>query len=364
MSQGLTNKVVSCDTCTNTVMMDPLMDRPGTPSPSCVGGPKKDPGLLQSASPTHRELSRLESLPVELLIQVMDNFSPDNVEPHLSDATLCTYKQAQKDLRMVCLVSKRLDAVGRQSLYQRTFINNPDALACLLRSLDQNKSLGQQVKHLWLVVPFEPRDPHYREPNVSILKSCSSLSKITDKGAEKSDFDAYKQATNSMRGQNSGRGRNEMSIPTFSRWIERKGCEILSLMYIETLCRTNKVESLCFGKICMSTAHYMRPYLTTGIGHGLWKANKLSVPFMVNLKSMQVLGDNNYRAVRAWPIVEEFLRMPGLQVLKAFCDSGNSFSAPPVSKRWGPSGKLFPNSSPNSLTGDQKPLAGPVPCLI
>ncbi|KAL1882908.1 hypothetical protein Daus18300_000546 [Diaporthe australafricana] len=270
----------------------------------------------------------------------MLNLCPDKVQPDLNDTSLSQYKQAQENLRMVCLVSRRTDAVARQFLYRTAVINNADVLVCFLHSLDRNKSLGQQVKHLWLVVPFHSQDPHYRKPDVSILESSSRLSKITDKAAEKSDTETYMQAKPSMDpwdwqflDREWGRYENNSGIPTFTEWIEAKGSEVLSLMYIETLYRTNKVESLCFGKISHSTVHFTRPFLKTCIRHEqeqsvvpVWKYNGTSVPFLANLKSLQLLGEKDRRSVVAWSMVEPFLPMPGLQVLKALYDNRKWFT--------------------------------------
>ncbi|KAI3393459.1 hypothetical protein diail_4255 [Diaporthe ilicicola] len=326
---------------------------PGSRTPQRVQGPKKNTPLRRKFAPqdhdrrdldppdplstpsAHRELSHIESLPVELLMQVIDFLSPDNIRPclHKSQLSMLLYMRAQKNLRMVCLVSKQMDAVARPYLYRAAIINNVDVLSYFLRSLDENNALGQHVKYLSLEVPFDLEGADYRRPNVAVLKSRPTFSEIPDPKSEESDMPEY---VNHMHKVEDFAAHvlhisyDEKHIPTFEKWAWNKDCEILSQIYYNILLRTENLESFCFGMICSAANLFM----FRGFSLRLLRAMKLSkirlpknihspVPLMSKLKALHLVGaDTDSRGHHIPFVVQPFLGLPSLRALKSFRDDG------------------------------------------
>lgn len=124
-------------------------------------------------------------------MKVFGNLAFDDVQPNLDSVAFKEYRQAQKDLRHVCLVSKQMDAVARQHLYRAVVVKNANVLALFLRAVDLNRSNGQYVKRLVFEVPLDHEDVRYQRPTVDFLRPHPSLSRIFAVAAECSDYKAY-----------------------------------------------------------------------------------------------------------------------------------------------------------------------------
>lgn len=92
----------------------------------------------QSSTSTTLERSSLESLPDEVLIDIVRNGQAEN--------TNCMAWS-------LCLVSKRMEPVARQELYRAISILTCRSLRSLCRTLEDKPELGQYMSALNLIVP-------------------------------------------------------------------------------------------------------------------------------------------------------------------------------------------------------------------
>lgn len=307
-----------------TSVMPGLQDPMDVP-PQPVSEPQEHAGNGNIPLHTDRNTSIITMLPTELLMNIVGYLAFDHIQC-LDQASLHTYQQTQKDLRSVCLVSKQMSAVARQYLYRAVMVNNVDVLVYLVRTLDEDRALGQHIKRLVFEVPFILEDVRYRKPNVAVLGSGRRFSKICKMAVDASDFTEYQQTLLRTQETNETNGWN-IPCPTFDKWAWRKECDILGDLHFEILLRSNNLESLCFGMICPANSHGIWPYLpffsqvASAMGQGLWSR---PVPgFMSKLQQLQLLGDNRKGE---GPFSVEFLRalleIPSLKALKCFNDDG------------------------------------------
>lgn len=286
---------------------------------------KKKTGRTKSPRTTDQKVSHLTGLPVELLTHIFGYLAPENVQPHLDGISLHTYKQAQKALRNLCLVSKQMEAVARSFLYQGVVVNSADVMAYFLRTLDENQTLGQRVKKLVLEVPCFLEDEDYQKPNVDVLETRPNFKEIQQTAGLVSDFDAYQSKCASDREYWAPHGLDEPD-ETFSEWDCKKECEVFNLMHFEILLRTTNLESLCFSKLpsyfysCITFVNLLRsPLRLTAPGD-----KKLVVPFMSKLTDLHLLGDHkNDQHTYYVEFLELFLRIAGLRRIESFHDDGD-----------------------------------------
>lgn len=272
-----------------------------------------------------RMISYLNTLPVELLTNIFGYLAPDNVQPHLDSISLHAYKEAQKVLRNVCLVSKQMDAVARSFLYQGVVVNSADVMAYFLRTLDDNQTLGQKVKKLVLEVPCSLEVEDYQKPNVDVLETRPNFKEIQKRAGLVSDFDAYQSECARHREFWAPHGLDEPD-GTFSEWACKKECEVFNLMHFEILLRTTNLESLCFGILpsylysCITFVDLLRsPLRLTAPGD-----RKLVVPFMSKLTDLHLLGDHkNDQQTYYVEFLELFLRIASLRRIESFHDDGD-----------------------------------------
>lgn len=274
----------------------------------------------------HRTTSNITILPNELLMHIAGYLAFDHIQ-YLDQASFHTYKQIQKDLWSVCLVSKQMEPVARQYLYRAVMVNNVDVLVYLVRTLSENWALGQYVRRIVFDVPFAFEDLHYRRPNVAVLESAQRFSRICKVAVEASDFARYQQELLSAQGISVSRGRNIL-YPTFNKWAWRRECDILGELHFEILLRSSNLESLCFGTISQSFYPYIALFsqIEPAID-GNWGYRKVP-EFMSKLQKLQLLGDS-----RDGPFSTTFVRgllaIPSLQTLEFFYDNGAWFRLDP-----------------------------------
>lgn len=272
-----------------------------------------------------RMISYLNTLPVELLTHIFGYLAPENVQPHLDGISLHAYKEAQKVLRNVCVVSKQMEAVARSFLYQGVVVNSADVMTYFLRTLDENQTLGQRVKKLVLEVPCSLEDEDYQKPNVDVLETRPNFKKIQKTAGLVSDFDAYQSECARLREIWAPYGLDEPNV-TFSEWAYRKECEVFNLMRFEILLRTTNLESLCFGILpsylysCTLFVNLLRSPLRLRARND----RELVVPFMSKLTHLHLLGDHkNDQHTYYVKLLEQFLRIASLRRIESFHDDGD-----------------------------------------
>ncbi|KAG6354038.1 hypothetical protein INS49_005009 [Diaporthe citri] len=126
-------------------------------SPSIAAeSPDKSPldRAPQSSTSTTLERSSLESLPDEVLIDIIRNGEAEN--------TPCVAWS-------LCLVSKRMEPVARQELYREISILTYRSLRSLCRTLEKKPELGQHMVELNLLVPSDLRGPS--NPSYTLIKT-------------------------------------------------------------------------------------------------------------------------------------------------------------------------------------------------
>lgn len=273
-----------------------------------------------------RMISYLNTLPVELLTHIFGYLAPDNVQPHLDGISLHTYKQAQKVLRNVCLVSKQMEAVARSFLYQGVVVNSADVMAYFLRTLDENQTLGQKVKKLVLEVACSLEDEDYQKPNVDVLETRPNLKEIRETAGLVSDFDTYQSTRARERDLWVPYGL-DVPYKTFSEWAYHQECQVFNLMHFEILVRTTNLESLCFGilpsyyRSCISFVDLLRRSSLSLRG---MEDRESVVPFMSNLIDLQLLGDHKDDQRPYYvEFLDSFLRITSLRRIGSFHDNGD-----------------------------------------
>lgn len=311
---------------------------------------RKTTNDARSLTLPNRKISSIQSLPVELLLHIFGYLAPENVQPHLNSVSFQAYKQAQKDVRSVCLVSKQMDLVARPYLYCAAIVNNVDVLAYLLRTLDEAQALAQHVKHLVLEVPFTSEDGHYRKPNVAALQSRPNYSKICGIMAKASDVTQYDRhlAVNPRMFLGSNVGIPDF---TFMEWAWGEECEALGLMYFEILRRTSNLQSLCFGMLCSGKGHLTIPYhsLLVNVRSAMGELKHI-VPgqaFMPKLHQLQLFrNDAHGRGPYQADFLRYFVDIPSLRALQSLHDDGEWYHLDPEQKLEFPS-KLCRHTLPS-----------------
>ncbi|KAK2613343.1 hypothetical protein N8I77_000261 [Diaporthe amygdali] len=331
--------------------------------PQRIEAPEKDTSRTETPPPADREASQLNSLPVELLMQVIGHLAPNDVQPYFDgisqpefyDVDFNPYKQSQKTLRMLCLVSKQMDLVARPYLYRAAFVNHVDVLTYFLRTLDESPALGNHVKHLVLEVPFLSENKKYRKPDVSVLQSGSNFSEICEKAAQASNFTTYQRVLSEKRVLCSLFGMETFEC-TFEEWTEDKEKEVLNLMYYKTLSSTNNLESLCLGMLALNDKHCPTPqvdFLRSFRGalnpvEGITRA----VPFMSKLKAIHLLGENScYQGYYRAQFMRYFLAVPSLRTLKSSRDNSDWSRINSTFHEYEDSSELSPNFPTDSSSG-------------
>lgn len=300
------------------------MDVPSQP----FSEPDEHAGTDKISPHTDRSTSNITILPNELLIHIVGYLAFDNIQ-YLGPAFLHTYKQTQKDLRSVCLVSKQLEAVTRQYLYRAVMVNNADVLVYLVRTLDENRALGQHIKRLVFDVPFMLEDVHYRKLNVAVLRSRRNFTEICAMAAVSSDFAQYQWSVLHTRMVSENRYPELPDLP-FDEWAWRKERKILGHLHFEILLRSNNIESLYFGSTCFGPPAFMSPYMgllsQVGLAMGGGLGHRKVPGFMPKLQKLQLLGEGPLSPSFA----RSFLEIPSLQTLQFFHDNGTWFSLDPL----------------------------------
>lgn len=314
------------------MIMQSLDDAP----PETARKSRKTTNDSKSLPTANRTISSIQSLPVELLMHIFGYLAPNNVQPHLNSVSFQAYKQAQKDLRSVCLVSKQMDAIARPYLYCAAIINNVDVLAYLLRTLDEAQALAQHVKCLVLEVPFTSENENYRKPNVAVLQSRPNYSNICDMVAEASDVTQYDRYLVGLRKALLERNWHWPG-PSFMEWAWKKEYEALGLMHFEILRRTNSLRSLCFGMLCSMEAHYVVPYISLlgNVTRAIGEHQDIAPvhQFMPKLHELQLLrNDADGRRPFSAEFLRYFLGISGLRTLKTLHDDGNWYRLDPRQK--------------------------------
>lgn len=305
---------------------------------------KKKTGKTKALKTTGQKASHLTDLPIELLMLIFQHLAPDEVQPCLDVTSFHAHAQAQKDLRNVCLVSKTLDGVARPYLYQGVIVKDADTMAYLLRTLDENQAIGQEIKQLVLEVPGSSKDEGYRKPNAAILESRPNFKKIRKIADRASDFDEYQRYVDWSQ-STSGR-RREIPKRPFEEWTWGNNCEVFHHMRFEILLRTKNLESLYFGMILppkyWGTSGYdsfmdnVQSTLGSATHLRRWvRDRKPVVPFLVNLTQLQLLGDirdDNEPFVAE--LLECFLGITSLRTIKCFHDDGRWNRVDPFGARF------------------------------
>lgn len=112
-----------------------------------------DPTLIiQMDFPVGKSL--LESMPDELLTIVNKDLAPENAVKHLDARFRAAYKEGIKELLSLCLVSKRLEAVVRPVIFGKILICRSTELVLLLRTLTENRRMGEYIKNLVFATTF------------------------------------------------------------------------------------------------------------------------------------------------------------------------------------------------------------------
>lgn len=301
------------------VILQTLDDTP----PQTVKQPKNDPSDAKSPPRTAGKVAHIMKLPVELLLPIFQHLAPSNVHPYLQGTSLQAYKQAQKNLRSVCLVSKHMDAVARRYLYQEVVVQDTDTLAYLLRTLEENEALGRGVKQLFLELPSSFTDDQYRSPNVAILESRPSFEEIQEANLVPSDYKQYRRDLHFWPAGNRPK-------PSFNDWAWSKEWRVSSLMLYEVLVRTSNLESFCLGMIppkrdCLwSEYDFFADLVHSAMGFNVLFRNKRAAPFLPKLTQLQLLanhkgdGDSRYPA----SFLDDFLVLTSLRTIRSFRDDG------------------------------------------
>lgn len=301
-----------------------------------------------------RVISYLNTLPVELLTHIFGYLAPDDVQPHLDSISLHAYKQAQKVLRNVCLVSKQMEAVARSFLYQGVVIKSVDTMAYFLRTLDENQTLGQKVKKLVLEVPCSLEDEDYQKPNVDVLETRPNFEEIQKTAGLVSDFNAYQSKCARDREFWAPYGLDEPD-ETFSEWAYCKECQVFNLMRFEILLRTTNLELLCFGMISSDYRSFcsLVELLRSPLSLRAREERKSVVPFMSKLTDLQFLGDHKNDPVPYQvELLELFLRIPSLRRIGSFHDNGDWTNLDPY-LTWS---EENPGKSPRHISSFMLPL--------
>lgn len=290
---------------------------------------RKKTGHAKNPPTIDPKTSRLNALPVELLMHIFEFLTPENVQPHLDGISLHAYKQAQKVLQNVCLVSKRMEAVARPFLYQGVIINNADTLAYFLRTLDENQPLGQKVKQLVFEVPCFSEDEQYQKPNITVLGSRPNFEKLQKAAEMVSNFDLYERECAHMRQVRSDWGwDDDEPDKTFEAWAWDKECEVFNLIHFEILFRTINLESLGFGmmlpgEVCFTKSlQSFMSMLSSALSFG--REDKESVLFLSKLTDLQLFGGiNDDRAPYDSELIPYWMGSTSLRTLKSFHDDGD-----------------------------------------
>lgn len=300
--------------------------------------PKNDPIHANSPPRTAGKVAHIMKLPVELLMPIFQHLAPSNVQPYLQGTSLHSYKQAQKDLRSVCLVSKHMDAVARRYLYQGVIISDADTLAYFLRTLGGDQALGQAVKQLVFEVPRSMDDEQYRKPNVAILESRANFEELRIADTA-SDLEAYRRSclADEERWSRLGVRNWPRRDSCFQEWAWAKECGVFHLMLYEVLLRTCNIESFYFGMIHRryTEASVISGYdmLDTLVRFSVRShASESSSPwirkpigrFLSKLTQLQLVGDSEDCNVRdSSTLLEFFDLIASLRTIKFFRDDGN-----------------------------------------
>lgn len=115
-----------------------VAESPGNPQPGHAP---------ESRTSTTLECSSLESLPDEVLVDIIRNDEAEN--------TTCMG-------RSLCLVSKRMEPVARQELYRAISILTYRSLSSLCSTLEEKPDLGQYMMELNLLVRSDLLGPNNR----------------------------------------------------------------------------------------------------------------------------------------------------------------------------------------------------------
>ncbi|KAI3394411.1 hypothetical protein diail_2823 [Diaporthe ilicicola] len=307
-----------------------ISNKPSQP----VNETKKSTSHTQGPPSTNGNIINITILPNELLMRILSYLAPDNVQANLDRASFRTYKQAQKDLRHVCLVSKQMDAVARQYLYRAAIINNVDILIYLARTLDESAALGQHFKHLVFAVPFILKDVHYRKPNVAALESRPRYFRICKQAKDASNAAKFERISVD-RQERYGQNDWEAASSTFDNWVWWNECRILCDLHSEVLLRSTSLESLCFGMISSFQASSLVIPMLTQVGRAIGRGQGTrTVPgFTSKLQRLQLLGDNrdDEGPLFASP-VSFLLEFSSLQTLECVDDNGMWFDLKPRQK--------------------------------
>lgn len=307
---------------------------------------KKKTSNTKNLPNADRKITRLEDLPVELLTHIFGYLAPDNVQPYIDGMPLHAYKQGHKDLRNVCLVSKRLEAIARAHLYCTVIVSNVDVLVYFLRTLDENHGLGQLVKRLVMEVPFSSNEAHYRKPNAAVLGSRPNYSEICETAADASDVTKYEEYAEFHRAAAvEDPSWYEGRIPggLLEDWASDKENEVIGMMHFEVLFRTSNLESFAL-RLRNNAATFAYSSFTDPLVSALGPNNQVAPPNMLltRVKEVQLLADCGGRqSPYSFSYMKPFLDLPYLRTIKSFHDNGHWLRIEPfwfsTESSWDPS---------------------------
>lgn len=290
---------------------------------------KKKASNTKNLPSADRKITRLNDLPTELLMQIFGYLAPDNVQPYIDGMPLHAYKQGHRDLRNVCLVSKRLETVARAHLYYTVIVSNANVLVYLLRTLDENYSLGQHVKRLVMEVPFSSREAHYQKPNAAVLNSRPNYSKVCKRAAEASDVTKYEKYVESQRAaavKNPSWYEGRIPGGQLEDWALKKENEVIGMMHFELLLRTSNLESFAF-RLSNNAGLFDYNSFTNPLAGALRPEYPVAPPNMLpaltRVKEVQLLADcGGHQSPYSFILMKSFLALPCLRTLKSFHDDG------------------------------------------
>lgn len=246
--------------------------------------------------------SKLELTPTEVLAMIFGQLSQNDLQSFIDlqdQALVDANRAAHRNMRSLCLTSKRVDRVARPLLFHNITITSPTSLIMLYESLQESAQLGCHVKQL----SFEILPGKVEPSDFLPLPSARSATLL-------SGWDAYP-------GESSR--RNNKSYSTYC-------CDqILSSCYFEILCKTPRIHRLVLRIQAIAPSRQE----SNAISHPDFMYRPLfkkvesainqsftgdGIEFLTELKILQILEDpedpTNVQHIATW---QPLLRLPNLQ---------------------------------------------------
>lgn len=253
--------------------------------------------------------SKLELTPTEVLSIIFNQLSQNNLQSFLDlqyQALVEANRAAHRNMRSLCLTSKRVDRVARPLLFQNITITSPTSLLMLYESLQESPQLGCHVKQL----SFEILLGHVSPCDFLPLRSSRSANLLLG-------WDEETRPTSSL--EKSSR-RNDEDYSTYC-------CDqILSNCYFEIVRRTPRIHRLVLrvqARDLLSNKDknivFYPEFMCRSFFKKVESATNQSITgddteFLPELNTLQILGDpedpSNLLHIGTW---EALLRLPTLQ---------------------------------------------------